>query len=343
MWYRTEELPFERVLGEIKNGAKHAILYADITAPEFAQFHETISKTAREGKNTYRIRHKPSSQGNKEPLIVNGYGVELQLKRTDYIVIDDRQAAEAGKTGEQKAPSIELQEVEEVADLKPLSASEVSNLAINAAAFVLNSSNPLDTLQKLVQDFPKHSSAIAAHITSAEFLQKLDEERMSGNVPPALYSLMMINGVQISPRDVNPFSLLEHLRRERKLVNGIRGQGLSGPEAISLLSHPAITENQLQDEPQRYDFRDAAEGGNVIVWLNDIEKDRRYEAWPTEITAVSTDSKSLTDSIDHDHSFCNGRILGSCLLFVATSITPSCLSTSLPRKMCLRSSIQSRC
>lgn len=283
---RTEELPFDRVLGKTHDKAQHAILYADITAPSFASFHNTISKTAKEGKNTYRIRHKPSSRGPKEPLIVNGYGVELQLKRTDYIVIDDRQAAEGGKTTEQKAQGIELEEDEEVADLKPLSASEVSNLAVDAASFVLNSENPLDTLQKLVQDFPKHSSAIAAHNTSAEFLQKLDEERMSGNVPPALYSLMMINGVQISPRDVNPFSLLEHLRRERKLINSVRGQGLSGPEAISLLSHPAITENQLQDEPQRYDFRDAAEGGNVIVWLNNIEKDKRYESWPTEITAL---------------------------------------------------------
>ncbi|KAF2730093.1 UDP-glucose:glyco protein glucosyltransferas-like protein [Polyplosphaeria fusca] len=279
---RTHELPFDRVLGNSSNPLS-SILYADIMSPSFAQFHKTLSQTAKDGKTSYRVRHKPSSRPSKGPLVVNGYGVELQLKRTDYIVIDDRPAEQGDKDAAQKPLGTELHD-DEVSDLKPLSASEVSNLGLNAASFVLKSEQPLDTLQRLVQDFPKHSSAIVAHNASEEFLQEHLSNREQ--LLPAGYNVIWINGVQIPNRDINPFTLLEHLRRERALINGIQEQGLTGPEAIDLLSYSAITETQTEDEPQRYDFRDEIEGGHVVIWLNDIEKDKRYEDWPSALTSL---------------------------------------------------------
>src|SRR2546421_9590855 len=92
---RTTILPFDRILGD-SSSALSSILYADITSPAFAKSHQTISRTAREGQVSYRVRYKPSSAGPNPPLVVNGYGVELALKRTDYIVIDDRLAEQAG-------------------------------------------------------------------------------------------------------------------------------------------------------------------------------------------------------------------------------------------------------
>ncbi|KAF2876682.1 UDP-glucose:glyco protein glucosyltransferas-like protein [Massariosphaeria phaeospora] len=278
---RTYELPFDRILGDNSN-ALPSVLYADITSPSFYKFHETLSKTAKEGKTSYRVRHKPSLNGKTSPLVVNGYGVELQLKRTDYIVIDDRQSE--GVQASQKPLGTELQDDEEVSDLKPLSKEEVSDLGLKAASFVMKSEHPMDTLSKLVQDFPKYSSTIVAHNTSEDFLVEHTNNREQ--LLPSGYNILWINGVQMPARDINPFTLLEHLRRERKLVNGVRSQGLSGPDAISLLSHSAITEVQGDAEPQRYDFRDEAEGGNVIMWMNDIEKDKRYEDWPSTLNAL---------------------------------------------------------
>jgi UDP-glucose:glycoprotein glucosyltransferase len=244
-----------------------------------------VSRTAKEGKTSYRVRHKPSLKAPKTPLIVNGYGVELQLKRTDYIVIDDRQAVPGEKDTDQKPLGAGLDSIEAAADLKPLAKDDVPDLAEKAASFVLQSDQPMDTLLKLVQDFPKYTSTITAHNASDEFLA----EHMSNRelLLPTGYNSIWINGVQIPARDVNPYALLAHLRRERRLVNGIRSQGLSGPDTISLLSHSAITEGQAGDEPQRYDFRDEAEGGRVIVWVNNIEKDSRYQGWATELRAVS--------------------------------------------------------
>jgi UDP-glucose:glycoprotein glucosyltransferase len=264
-----------------------AILYADVTEPRFKEFHSTLSRTAREGKTSYRVRHKPSLKAPTSPLVVNGYGVELQLKRTDYIVIDDRHKEE-GQASDQKPLGTGLDEDEEVSDLKPLSKDEVSDLGVKAASFVMKHEQPMDTLLKLVQDFPKYSSTIAGHNASDAFLQEHTKNRE--RLLPGGYNIIWVNGVQIPARDVNPYSLLAHLRRERNLINGIRSQGLSAPEVISLLSHGAISATQTEDEPQRYDFRDAIEGGNVIIYVNDIEKDERYDSWPTELRAVSHDS-----------------------------------------------------
>ncbi|KAJ4366515.1 killer toxin resistant protein [Ascochyta clinopodiicola] len=277
---RTHELPFDRILGN--SSALPTIVYADITAPRFKKFHKTISRTAKEGKISYRVRHKPSTKGPQTPLVVNGYGVELQLKRTDYIVIDDRQAAQDGELANQKPIGTELDE--DAADLKPLAKDDVAELAEKAASFVLQSDQPMDTLLKLVRDFPKYTTTIAATNATADFLTEHYNNREL--LLPTGYNVIWINGVQIPARDVNPYALLAHLRRERRLINGIRSQGLSGPDTISLLSHSAIAQGQTGDEPQRYDFRDEAEGGKVIVWVNNIEKDSRYESWPTELRAL---------------------------------------------------------
>ncbi|QIW98903.1 hypothetical protein AMS68_004421 [Peltaster fructicola] len=274
-----EILPFDRLLGAV-NSQQPSILYADITSPSFRQFHKVLSTTAQDGKTSYRVRYRLARDSSTTPLTVSGYGVELALKRTDYIVIDDREAEEKS---EREARSATLND-EEVSDLRPLAASEVRNLALNAAAFVLASDDPLETLLKLTQDFPKHSSAIAAGNYSNEFAKEHTANREI--VLPPGYNILWINGVQITPRDVDAYSLLEHLRRERRLISNVQKLGLNGPQAIELLTHEAITNSQTDQDVQRYDWRDVNEGGNVIMWLNDLEGDKRYEDWSSSITAL---------------------------------------------------------
>ncbi|EME42212.1 glycosyltransferase family 24 protein [Dothistroma septosporum NZE10] len=276
------ELPFDRVLGDPLS-QRPSIVYAELGSGSFREFHKTLSKTAKEGKTSYRLRYKVSKDAERKPLTVSGYGVELALKRTDYIVIDDRQAEDEAKEGTGSSPDASLNE-EEVSDLRPLSQSELKRLGVKAASFIMGSETPLDTLLRLSQDFPKHSSSIAATNVSDDFLQEHIGNR-DVILPPG-YNVMWINGVQMMPRDIDAYSLLEHLRRERKMINGVREIGLSGSEAVNLLSHEAITESQVEQETQRYDWRDEPEGGNVIIWMNDIEKDKRYEDWPEVVSAL---------------------------------------------------------
>lgn len=277
------ELPFDRILGDPFSKTP-SILYADLMSLEFRQFHRTVSVTAKAGKSSYRVRYKPSPSMPQSPLSVSGYGVELALKRTDYIVIDDRQAEKNAASAEEPETQATLAD-DDVTVLKPLSASEVRLLDMKASCFVLDSADPLDSLNKLTQDFPKHSRAMSANKVSQAFVK----EHMSNREMflPAAYNIAWINGMQILARDFDAYFLLELLRRERKTINTARGLGLTGKEAVQLLSHPAVAEASSQQEPQRYNWQDDTEGGGVIMWLNDVEKDKRYSEWPTNARSVS--------------------------------------------------------
>ncbi|KAL8760548.1 MAG: hypothetical protein Q9184_003275 [Pyrenodesmia sp. 2 TL-2023] len=282
-----EILPFDRILhGTVAHSGPPSILYADITSPLFAQFHQIISGTARNGQTSYRIRYRPSSATTGRPLTVNGYGVELALKRTDYIVIDDR--GDDKKEGEHEISGTGAEEVvlemEELADLKPLSTTELRGLGLKTASFVMSSEDPFETLIKISQDFPKHSSAITKGNVSTELLTEHRANREA--LLPAGYNVIWMNGMQVEAREMDAFALLERMRRERRLIGSLRDIGFTGPEAVQLLSHPSIAESKAGGEEQRYDYRDALEGEQVIIWLNDIEKDKRYRDWPSYTSAL---------------------------------------------------------
>ncbi|RDL31779.1 Uncharacterized protein BP5553_09181 [Venustampulla echinocandica] len=278
---QMQELPFDRILGNLS--APTSILYADITSPAFAQFHRALVETAREGKTSYRVRHRKSLGAEPQPLIVPGYGVELALKRTDYIVIDDREGDETKPAQEGSEKEVVFED-EELADLKPLSSSELVSLGIKASSFIMQSENPFETLVKLSQDFPKYSSAIASHNATKEFVAEF--EHNTAQSLPSGYNVWWLNGVQMIERQVEALSLLDMLRGERKLIKSVRDLGLTGLQAIQLLSHDEIGTTKAENEPTRFDWRDDIEGGNVIIWMNDIEKDKRYEDWPSSLAAL---------------------------------------------------------
>ena len=277
----AELLPFDRVLGSVVEDPP-STLYADITHPLFGQFHEIVSRTARQGKSSYRVRYRPSVDAH--PLFLGGFGVELALKRTDYIVIDDRNSGQGDQAEEQKPIFDKDISDEGPADLKPLTTSELSTLSINAASYVMSSKDPLDTLLKVSADFPRYSAMIASHNASEAFVSEYRSNRAV--FLPQGYSIVWINGVQIDTRTMNAFGLLDHLRRERSMINNLRDLGFTASQAIKFLSHPDIAQAQVDNEPQRWDWRDQTEGGSVIMWLNDIDKDKRYQTWPSHLSAL---------------------------------------------------------
>lgn len=277
----TEEiLPFDRILGDAAD-LPSAVLYADITHPLFGQFHNTVSQSVRTGEMSYRLRYRPSTSTTDQSLFVSGYGVELVLKRTDYIVIDDR---DAQKNDPVEQASLEQVKEDEVADLRPLTTSELTGLGLNAASFIASSSNPMDSLLQVSSDFPKYSSLLASMNASKEFVT---EHRLNRDqYLPSGYNVLWINGLQIEHRQINAYSLLDHLRRERRIIGELKELGLHSSEAINVLSHEVIAEAHADDTPQRFDWRDNLEGEKVIIWLNDLERDKRYAGWPSRLGAL---------------------------------------------------------
>lgn len=276
---REMALPFDRILGS----GREAILYADPTSDSFGDFHRALSKAARAGELEYRLRYRPSKASAGQALPVSGFGVELALKRTDYIVIDDREDA-PDSTQKPLGSGDILDGQEEVADLKPLSKPELASLGMKAASFIQESDSPFETLIRLTQDFPRFSASIAAHNISLAFRDA--REQNQANAAPAGVNFLWMNGVQLIDRQIEPFALVEMLRRERKLINGVRDLGLNGKQAVSLLGHEAVSTAKSEQESARYDWTDRPEDGRVIVWLNDLEKDSRYEHYPKTLGSV---------------------------------------------------------
>ncbi|KAH8668454.1 UDP-glucose:glycoprotein glucosyltransferase-domain-containing protein [Xylariales sp. PMI_506] len=277
---QLQTLPFDRALGI----GSEAILYADIASPKFGSLHNALAERARQGELSYRLRYRLAGREELPKLPISGYGVELQLKRTDYIVIDDREAGEKADSAKAVKAEVILDGDEEVADLKPLSSSELYSLGMKASSFIMQSEHPFDTLLKLTQDFPKYSSSIAAHNQSEDFVSEHYENRQK--LVPAGMNVLWMNGVQLIERQIDPYTLVDLLRRERKMIKGVTDLGLTGKEAVSLLGHREVAVSKSDAEEPRFDWTDEIEEGRVILWLNNIEKDKRYADYPTDLRSL---------------------------------------------------------
>jgi UDP-glucose:glycoprotein glucosyltransferase len=292
---KVKELPFGHVYNPSAL-AEVAVLYADIQADTFNDFHSILKKLADEGIVQYILRYRPATNSatlslKDKPLFVAGYGVELMLKRTDYIVIDDREVETGNHSttltyldnSEKSAKPKSEDSNEEIPVITPLHTSELSQLGYQAVQLITTASSPLDTLQHLSQDFPSQSSKIAAVEVDDDLVDILRENNL---IIPGGENMFWMNGIHIARDKVEAFNLLSVMRRERSLVTSLRKLGLTNHEAVMFLSHPTIAAKIEVGTKNRFDIRDDSEGGNVVIWLNDLEKDTRYRAWPTDIRNV---------------------------------------------------------
>lgn len=76
------------------------------------------------------------------------------------------------------------------------------------------------------------------------------------------------------------FSLLRQLENENKLIDSISTLGFSKSDAIKLLNHRALYAAQVTRPDSiaegLVDASDRIEGGDVVRWINDLEKDEQY-------------------------------------------------------------------
>ncbi|RPB23625.1 hypothetical protein L211DRAFT_786381 [Terfezia boudieri ATCC MYA-4762] len=273
------ELAFDRVL-KTKPDVPAAILHADIEDPDFLHFHSILTDFAKRGVLSYRVRYRAPKNPVKRQVLLGGYGAELALKKTDYKVMDDREVQNQNASNEEPVKQEGLADDEEISDIKPLHPKDVTSLGIKAASFIMSSDYKLDSLLRLVQDLPKHSSALSTTEINSALADELIENRDIFLNPGA--NAIWVNGLQLEDSEINAFALLSTLRRERRFIKKFETLGLTKTQAIELLSHKVIREARQNELPLRFDYRDDIEGGSVIIWLNDLENDERYKGWSTD-------------------------------------------------------------
>ncbi|KAI0314345.1 UDP-glucose:glycoprotein glucosyltransferase-domain-containing protein [Amylostereum chailletii] len=286
-----------------------AILHASLTSSNFRDLHTQLLRLAntKSPKVQYVFRPIPSSSSSGESTVrtqLSGYGVKLDLKKMDYLALDDRLSGHAGMDDLGGEAALDLENatyvdpvlsvlehypVNETLNLaEPLSEAELMRLGIQATQLVMEAQDPFATLKRLSQDFPRYASSISRRVVAdpniTEEVTKNSMKTQTG------LSLAWLNGAIVPEDKMNPFNLLKLVRQERDIMLSLTAppMSLEPPTALELLTHPAIeasyTGNHVLDGI--FDASDRSEGGGLINWWNDLEKDSRYERWPTSIYAL---------------------------------------------------------
>ncbi|KAF8812128.1 hypothetical protein BYT27DRAFT_7133469 [Phlegmacium glaucopus] len=281
-----------------------AILYASLTSPNFRELHTYLLKIVNklDPHLEYIFRHIPPTTRSNGRSYLSGYGVALDLKKMDYLALDDRHSS-SGETATTRSNSVaegQEQRVDPVLPLIlahpenstapdasiPLSPEELADLGVQAAQIIAESPEPLTVLSHLSQNFPKYAASLARRVVANEsVIQELHTNSLKvqkgGNV-------FWFNGAQTEPKDVNPFALLRILKKERTIVKSLTSYGISNLQAFELLTHPAIASSQKDGEVMEavFDASDRPEDGGLIMWWNDMEKDSRYARWNPSLFAL---------------------------------------------------------
>ncbi|KAG0000949.1 hypothetical protein BGZ65_003923, partial [Modicella reniformis] len=285
-------MDLDHVQSSRSDSSLFAILYADVYDPAFITFRRCLDDLSREHGLQYSIRYRPPIKPTTDaPLVLAGYGVELALKSTDYIVIDDRDLGHGDDNAAtsqtvMKADTDQSLFGDEVPLVEPVHQADLENLGVVTAQFVLQSTNPLKTLVAVAQDFPKYQrklSKIALNITLKNAFHKNQMMTRDGRAK------VWLNNQLIPQHKMNPFNLIRLIRRERQSLVSLATIGLSSKKAVDLLTDFGSLDDAESgsDAPTGvFDVRDKSDDKSLIVWLNDLENDQRYRDWSPSLFRI---------------------------------------------------------
>ncbi|XP_029460576.1 UDP-glucose:glycoprotein glucosyltransferase 2 isoform X2 [Rhinatrema bivittatum] len=276
------------------------ILYAEVGTKGFVKFHKILSEKALKGEILYVLRHyiqKPSPRR----LLLSGYGVELAIKSTEYKAVDDAQVEAPNATSmteddepdevqgflfdrlKQMYPDLKdnLKEfrkhlIESTNDMVPLKVWELQDLSFQAASKIVSSPlyDALKIMRDISQNFPFKARSLTKNTLNKEMRKEIKENQKHFTeilgIQPGDANLY-INGLHIDLETGNLFSILETLKMEGKLIDGLHNLGIKDVDLgkfIKLQVHPV-------DDSYALDIRHTS-----VIWVNNIEMDPMYSSWP---------------------------------------------------------------
>ncbi|XP_058455757.1 UDP-glucose:glycoprotein glucosyltransferase [Malaya genurostris] len=299
---KRETYSIDHIYPGSENNSMTAILYAQLGTNEFKIIHDVLKKEADKGVLTYVLRHFVQKRSN-EKMRLSGYGVELHLKSTEYKSQDDSpQQQDQEKIIEDFAePEVEgfdfikLKEryphlshsldrfrnslLEKHEEIAPLKAWEFQELGLQAAQRIaqIQGEEALQILQYTAQNFPTQAKSLLAQIVSEDFKKEMRHniEILGRNLnlqPPD--SALFLNGLFFDADTIDTTTLLDTLRSEMRVLEGLNKISLRGKLAAPLLAL------DLSSSAKEFaiDIRDSA-----IIWINDLENDAQYRRWPASV------------------------------------------------------------
>ncbi|EGG08350.1 family 24 glycosyltransferase, partial [Melampsora larici-populina 98AG31] len=322
-WYRDRPAPRILSFDHICPPGSHipppsvpvVILYASNDPRSFGPFHDVLHQASSSSpiRATYIFRWQVSSDDSQSssigPSHLSGWATRLDIKKSDYLTVDDRPVETNSRESRDSESESTKENTKEDAPetstvIIPLQADEFSTIGLKATQHILTSPNPLSALRVLSEDFPRHAYNLVKNWVPGEINADLDRElkenAAEGVVKPG-QSAIWINGLDISSvlpvANINFFKLIQLMRDERRWIKSLTSLGLSVSEIRKLVTDEQLNSalsgeggarsDDLEIDPsilgERFDASDRLEHGEMILWLNDLEKDTRYAAWPKSL------------------------------------------------------------
>lgn len=179
----------------------------------------------------------------------------------------------------------------------------LAELGLRATSLILSSSSPLEAFVSITSNFPLLASQLSTLVpsVSADLEEEIGTFQMTS--PLSQRPSFHLNGIALPESSVDPFALLRIMRRERKFVGDILSLSsemsprqardvLMNEEIGALASGGATSKGRdVTFGPEVlgdiFDAGDDQEGGDLLLWWNDLEKDKRYKTWSKDLQDVS--------------------------------------------------------
>ncbi|BES97993.1 udp-glucose glycoprotein [Nesidiocoris tenuis] len=279
------------------------ILYGELGSPEFAEFHNYLSDKAKRGQIQYVFRHWVKERQQKK-VRLSGYGVELQLKSTEYKAQDDAKVEGGGTEDSEEDEEEEVegfnfnklkalypdkvQELEKLrtdliessSELAPLKVWQFQELSLQAAQRIMSAPKDevLHVLSYIAQNFPTQARSLVKTVVSpelkSEMMQNQDKFSRTLHVQPSDTSLF-VNGMFFDLETHDIFTILEYIRDELRMMEGLNDIGVSDKNASNALLALDMSNTGVDFG---LDIRDSA-----VMWVNDIELDKQYNRWASSL------------------------------------------------------------
>ncbi|KAG2069543.1 hypothetical protein BDR04DRAFT_1101419 [Suillus decipiens] len=277
-----------------------AIHYADPMVPEFSSLHGTLLSLSLDVEYVLRWA-RPVVTGDGPYL--SGFGVALDLKKMDYLAVDDRKRASS--TSGDDSPDNESQEGDENDVLScifeamsyidtemeenattnnPLSTKEIQDLGLKATSFLAlfsntvsspsaislcpleNSLTPLHILHTLSANFPRYAAPLARKVRVPDTVR----DEVQDNWAKAIMgmNIVWVNG-RVLEGEVGIFGLLRNFARERALIRSLVELGLSRSQAIELVMHP-VHSGSFDPPPSKLKVKKGTTSGSAKRFTQEI-------------------------------------------------------------------------
>lgn len=235
---------------------------------------------------------------------LSGYGIAMDIKNTEYKVIDDRTSTGSNKRDtpisdidmdidgfnfpilKQRYPDLssllddfKSSLVNDIPTVESISPLLLKDLGLKVIQFVAQSSNPLSQLNTIVSQFPKMAPTIA-RIPISDELRKETNKLLKQYGDSRGTVIMNNQQIQLSNNHFNFYSFLSMIRNSFNFINAQKQLNFTSAD-LQLLSS-ILQQQSISDEtPVRFTL--AIQTHSTIQWINDVSKDRQYRDYSTNL------------------------------------------------------------